>query len=105
MKTMLLLIATVTFSAQSFAAVADATVDISQFAFSPATIVVPAGTKVIWTNQDKVNHSVIGDAAKCKFSSAPLKQGDTFSYTFATPGTYSYHCGYHNYMTATITVK
>ena len=103
MKPMLVLIVTLFFSALSFAAVADATVDISQFAFTPATIVVPAGTKVIWTNQDKVNHSVIGDAGV--FSSAPLKQGDNFSYTFATAGTYSYHCGYHNYMTGSVTVK
>lgn len=81
---------------------ADRTVDISQFAFTPG-VEVPVGTKVIWTNRDQVNHSVIGDTGI--FSSGPLKPGDNFSHIFSAAGTYAYHCGYHAYMTGVIVVK
>lgn len=104
MKPLLLLMTTLSLSALSCSVMAaDMMVNITQFAFTPAAIEVPAGTKVTWTNQDKVNHSVTSDAGA--FSSPPLKQGDDFSYTFTTPGTYPYHCGYHSYMTGSVTVK
>ena len=103
MKLSTLWASTLLLSTLSLAAVADTAVNISQFTFVPPTVAVPVGTKVIWTNQDKVNHSIISDTGI--FSSNPLKLGDSFSYTFTTPGTYSYHCGYHSYMTGVITVK
>ncbi len=82
---------------------ADMGVNIIQFAFAPATVEVPAGTKVIWTNQDKAHHSVISDTGL--FGSSPLKQGEKFSHTFSGAGTYAYHCGYHAYMTGVVVVK
>ncbi|HET9114278.1 MAG TPA: cupredoxin domain-containing protein [Burkholderiales bacterium] len=81
---------------------ADTIVDISQFAFTPV-VEVPAGTKIVWVNRDKVNHSVIGDAGT--FNSGSLKPDDSFSHTFAAAGTYAYHCGYHAYMNGVIVVK
>lgn len=76
-------------------------VSIKNFAFSPATLTVPAGTTVIWTNNDTVDHSV--NAAT--FNSQVLHPGDTFSYTFTQAGTYPYTCGIHPNMTGQIIVR
>lgn len=37
-------------------------------------------------------------------SSAALATGQSYSYTFTKPGTYSYLCTIHPFMTATVTV-
>jgi plastocyanin len=38
-------------------------------------------------------------------NSDTLGQGDTYSFVFTTPGTYSYFCGFHDSMTGTIVVE
>jgi plastocyanin len=78
-------------------------VQIVNFAFAPASIQVPAGTQVTWTNQDTAPHTVTFTASKS--GSSTLQQGQTFSYTFKTPGTYAYYCAVHPYMTATVIVS
>src|SRR5665213_3935653 len=70
-----------------------ATIRIANFDFGPATITVPASTSVTWTNNDDDAHSVVADNKA--FRSAPLDTGESYSFTFATPGTYAYHCGLH----------
>jgi plastocyanin len=81
-------------------AAASTTVTIADFTFGPQTLTVPAGTTVTWTNADSVGHSILGDS----FSSETLGGGATFSYTFDTPGEYTYACGLHPTMTGTIIV-
>lgn len=72
------------------------------FAFQPANMQVRVGTTVTWTNQDNVQHSVtFKNGMK---DSGLLSQGQSFSYTFNTPGTYQYYCTVHPYMVATVTV-
>lgn len=78
-------------------------IEIKGFAYNPASIDVPVGTTVTWTNDDTTPHTVTQDGGG--FSSPALNPGDTFSFTFDKPGTYAYHCEYHPNMTATITVK
>lgn len=78
-------------------------VAISNFAFSPATLTVAVGTKVTWTNNDSVAHTVTADNGA--FGSQSVDSGSTFSFTFTKAGTYTYHCAIHPYMTATITVQ
>jgi predicted lipoprotein with Yx(FWY)xxD motif/plastocyanin len=78
-------------------------ITISGYAFSPASATVSVGTKVTWTNMDPTSHTVTSNTNV--FSSPNLGTGGTFSYTFNTPGTYSYHCSIHTYMTGTITVQ
>jgi len=78
-------------------------VTIDNFAFNPATLTIPAGTTVTWTNQDDMLHTVT--AANRLFSSKGLETGDVYSHTFTTPGTYTYFCSLHPRMTATIIVK
>jgi plastocyanin len=78
-------------------------VTISGFAFSPATITVPVGTKVTWTNQDSATHTVTADDGKT-FDSGGVATGATFSFTFTTAGTFAYHCAIHSSMKANVIV-
>lgn len=77
-------------------------VTISNFAFSPKQISVKVGTKVTWTNKDSVAHTVTSNDGF--FESGTLSTGGTYSYVFPVPGTYSYYCRPHPYMTATVVV-
>ncbi|MGB7787588.1 cupredoxin domain-containing protein [Methanoregula sp.] len=80
-------------------------VSINNFAFSPRQVTVSQGTTVTWTNQDSVAHTVVSDAGvPDAFSSDPLSQGSSFTFTFTKPGTYTYHCSIHPSMTGTVTV-
>ena len=81
-----------------------ATVKIDNFSFGPATITIPAGTTVTWTNNDDVPHVVTSDDNKM-FKSKALDTDDHFSFTFTKPGTYNYYCAIHPKMTAKIVVQ
>lgn len=80
---------------------------IKLFTFSPEPLTVKAGTTVVWTNQDNIEHSVTsgsapdGDGA---FDSDFFTQGQTFAHTFSQPGQFSYFCKRHNSMVGTVTV-
>jgi plastocyanin len=76
---------------------------IQGMAFSPSSITVSAGTTVTWTNKDAIAHTVT--SLTNLFNSGNLNSGGTFSYTFATAGSYSYYCSIHPTMTATVTVQ
>ena len=76
--------------------------NMQNFAYQMANIQVRVGTTVTWTNQDNVPHSItFKNGMK---DSGLLYQGQSFSYTFSTPGTYQYYCTVHPYMVATVTV-
>ena len=85
------------------AAASPATVDIDNFAFTPAALTVTSGTTVTWKNEDDSPHR-IGDK-NGTFKSAALDTDDTFSHTFAAPGEYPYICTIHPYMVGKIIVK
>ena len=86
-------------------AVATNTVTLSNYMFSPATITVKAGTTVTWSNQDSVTHTVTSDdSSKVSFKSGNIKDGDNYTFTFDTAGTYTYHCTPHPYMHGTVIV-
>ena len=76
--------------------------NMQDFAYQMANIQLRAGTSVTWTNQDSAPHSVtFKNGMK---DSGLLYQGQSFSYTFNTPGTYQYYCTVHPYMVATVIV-
>jgi plastocyanin len=77
-------------------------VDIQNYAFVPQTLYVLPGTTVRWTNRDSAAHTTTSDTGL--WNSGDLGQGQTFSYTFNTVGTYPYHCGRHPGMQGTIVV-
>jgi amicyanin len=89
-------------NAQPGAAVATTTVSINSFAFGPVSATVKAGSTVTWTNNDAVDHTVTFDGKT--IDSGDLKTNDTFSHTFATPGTYHYICTIHPFMHGTVIV-
>ena len=62
-----------------------------------------AGTTVTWDNEDDIPHTVASSAKL--FKSKVLDTGDTFSFTFTTPGVYEYLCSLHPHMTGTIVVE
>jgi len=87
-----------------------AAVSISGYAFSPSTVTFPgsAGVTVTWTNNDGVSHTVTSDSATFPFTSSGNigPNGGTYVLTFPTaPGTYTYHCSIHTYMTGSIVVN
>lgn len=88
--------------AASPAAVHRARVTILNFAFTPATLKIRAGTTVVWTNKDSVTHTVT--ATRGRWGSGDLNQGQTFTHTFEKAGTYTYHCAIHPSMVAKIIV-
>lgn len=71
-------------------------VSIKNFAFSPATITIKKGESVTWTNSDSAPHTATEDAGV--FDSGSLATGAKFSKSFATVGTFTYHCNFHSNM-------
>jgi len=83
--------------------VAAANVSIQNFAFSPAKVYVLPGGSVTWTNKDVSPHTATDIGGT--FDSGSLATDQTFKKTFATAGTYTYHCTIHSMMaTATVVV-
>lgn len=78
---------------------------IDNFAFSPPTLTVKAGTRVTWVNKDEEPHTVMSAGAEAPFKSPALDTNDTFSVVFDKPGAYNYFCTIHAHMTGTIVVQ
>ncbi len=90
---------------QAEVTVGDVSVDIKNFAFSPATITIKKGSKVTWTNQDSAKHDVTPVETSENFEASELlARGESYSYTFDTVGTYDYICSPHPYMKAKVVV-
>jgi plastocyanin len=89
-------------------------VSVSNNAFSPKTMTVAVGTAVQWAwntctgdpyggQQACTSHSVTFDDGS---TSSPVQDQGTFTKSFATAGTFNYHCSVHGTaMTGTITVQ
>lgn len=69
----------------------------------PITVVVGVNSTVKWSNDDNAPHTVTANDAS--FDSGNVASGQSFTFTFTTPGTYHYHCVYHPWMVGTIIVK
>jgi plastocyanin len=94
---------TATSQAPAASAAGATAVAIKDFAFSPATATAAAGSKVTWTNSDTTAHTVTFDDGSA--DSGNLAPGSTFDHTFATAGTFAYHCTIHSQMKGTVTVS
>ena len=81
----------------------NATAKIDNFTFTPARLIVKAGTTVTWRNEDDIPHTVTSSTGL--FKSKTLDTDESFSFTFTEPGTYEYFCSLHPRMTATIVVE
>jgi plastocyanin len=78
-------------------------VSIVNMDYSPADVTVKKGTKVTWTNNDDVAHTVTADSGNA-FDSGNMNKSTSFSHTFDTVGTFAYHCTFHSNMHGKITV-
>lgn len=70
--------------------------------YNPGSLTVKAGTTVTWTNTGSHTHTATADDSS--WDSSFLNSGATFSHTFATTGTFAFHCNVHSSMHGTITV-
>jgi plastocyanin len=88
----------------SSAVAQDATnITIQNFAFSPNSVTITAGSSVTWTNMDSVTHSATGDNGA--FDTGVFAAGGSATITFDNAGTFTYHCSIHPNMTGTIVVQ
>ncbi|MBS0638598.1 MAG: cupredoxin family copper-binding protein [Acetobacteraceae bacterium] len=78
-------------------------VAIDNFAFSPKTLTVEPGTRVTWTNEDDIPHTIVLTDGSIR--SKTLDSEDTFSYRFDKAGTYQYICGLHPHMRGEVVVR
>ena len=78
-------------------------VTISNFAFAPASLTVPVGTTVTWTNRDEEPHTVVSSDGST-FHSPGMGTDATFSFTFQNAGTFEYVCSIHPMMHGTVVV-
>ncbi len=79
-------------------------IEIKSFAFNNDTLNIKVGDSIIWTNKDSASHSIISDSGT-EISSPVISTGQTYSHTFATAGTYEYHCGIHTSMKGKVIVS
>jgi plastocyanin len=77
-------------------------VEIVEFAYQPDPVVVQAGGKVIWQNEDTAPHTAT--AADGSFDTGTLERGKLESETFKRPGTFTYFCEIHPTMHGTVEV-
>lgn len=79
-------------------------VSIKDFSFNPKTLTIKTGTKVIWTNNDSVPHTITSDSGNL-LNSGVLPPGQSFSFTFTNLGTVNYHCSVHSMMKSTVIIQ
>jgi plastocyanin len=80
----------------------EATINIDNFAFTPAEATVKAGTKVRFVNHDDIPHTVV--LADGKVRSKALDTDDSFTFVFDKTGEFVYFCGPHPHMKGEIKV-
>ena len=78
-------------------------VTIDNFTFTAPELTVAVGTTVKWVNHDDIPHIVVNKDKV--FRSKALDTDDSFSFTFASAGTFDYFCGLHPKMVGKIVVE
>jgi plastocyanin len=70
-------------------------VSVADNTFSPGTLTVAKGTTVTWQWSGAAPHAVAGKFEGQDVKSPTLTGSGTFTFTFNTPGTYTYQCAIH----------
>jgi plastocyanin len=76
---------------------------IGDYDFLPKSLTVTVRTRVTWTNHDATPHTATADGNG--FDTGTIQPKASRTIDFTRPGIYTYHCAFHAFMTATITVK
>jgi plastocyanin len=79
-------------------------VTVDNFAFSPASLSVRAGTTVTWRFRDSTKHNVTVKRGPARFHSKNIRRGN-YSRTLTRRGTYKLVCTIHPGMRQTIRVS
>ncbi len=95
---------TTTVAAPAQPVASNITIGIKNFAFSPSSTTIKVGTKVTWINNDSVPHTITSDSGNL-LNSSQLSPGQSFTFTFTSPGTTNYHCSIHPTMHGKIVVE
>ena len=107
--TLALIVIAVRAPLRSLAATSAVTITDDSFSpnsYAPNPITVRAGDTVTWTNNGPSTHTVTSDAGSAMaFDSGNIAAGGTFTQTFSTPGTFTYHCSIHPGMTGSVIVQ
>jgi plastocyanin len=90
-------------AASTSASIVEPSDDPDSWSYDPPTLTVNVGDKVTWKNNGEDVHTVTSDDGS--FDSGDIKAGASWSYTFTTPGTYTYYCAPHTWMAATVVVN
>jgi len=80
-------------------------VNINHFVFEPNVLTIKTGQTVTWVHDDNVSHTIVSGVSGSLFESPVLKRGDTYDFTFNTPGQFTYYCSIHPSMKGTIIVE
>ncbi len=78
-------------------------VQIRNYAFTQGQITVAPGTTVTWVNCDQDIHTSTSDTGA--WSSGQLSPTAIYTRTFATAGTFPYHCDPHPSMKGSVVVR
>jgi plastocyanin len=87
---------------------AGASAAVRVFQFQPGALEVRAGTRVTWTNQDDIVHTVTSGAPGSpdgRFDVRLDGKGASGSAVFAAPGVYPYFCARHTSMRGEVVVR
>jgi plastocyanin len=84
-------------------ALATVNVALGDNTFTPAQVTVNVGDTVVWTNTGRNPHDVTSDNGSF-FSQRNMMNGQTYSFTTTTVGTFNYQCTIHNGMVGVLTV-
>lgn len=76
---------------------------IENMQFSPATLVVHRGDRIVWENKDLFPHTVT--ATDREFDSGSIAAGASWSYVAKSVGNVSYECTFHPTMKGSLRVQ
>jgi plastocyanin len=82
---------------------ATSAVNIQNSAFAPTTTTIKVGDRVTWTNRDAFSHTSTSDTGA--WDTGVITAGASGSFTFASAGTFAYHCSIHSFMKGTVVVQ
>lgn len=80
-------------SAAAAATSQSATVTLTDTGITPASVTIPAGGSVTWTNQGAVTHTAESTGGPSAFNTTGIGPGQSATMAFAVPGTYGYTSG------------
>lgn len=76
---------------------------IESMRFSPASLTVKRGDRIVWENRDLFPHTATSNAKA--FDSEDVAANGSWAFVAEKPGDYAYHCAHHPTMTARLIVR